>query len=288
MLNRKDLKEESKYFIEKSYWKNVLVALLLLFALSGGVLGSSSATSFFNNSYNNEEYEENQEYVSNFMNQLFIKNSDSSLDIAMTSVTSEMAYYAGDAYLNTFSMIFIFIVIFVLIFALIYLFITIVFETFILHPLEIGCRSYFVNAIQNNADLKLLSAGFDHNYMKNVKILFLRSLYIFLWSLLFFIPGIIKSFEYMMVPYIIKEYPEMEAKEVFALSREMMTGNKLFAWVLKLSFIGWEILSFCTFGILGVLYVNPYKYITEANFYTKLKKPIKEEFNEISDEMFAY
>ena len=102
--------------------------------------------------------------------------------------------------------------------------------------------------------------------------MFLRDLFIGLWSLLFIIPGIIKSYEYRMVAYILADQPELTRKEAFELSRKMMNGNKWNAFVLDLSFIGWGFLAAITFGILGVFYVNPYIQHTDAALYLKLKE----------------
>lgn len=66
-------------------------------------------------------------------------------------------------------------------------------------------------------------------------------------------------YEYMMVPFILAENPDMSRKEVFALSKKMMTGNKWKAFVLDLSFLGWSILGGITLGILNVLFVAPYQ-----------------------------
>lgn len=91
-------------------------------------------------------------------------------------------------------------------------------------------------------------------------------------SLLFIIPGIIKSYEYRMVAYILADQPELTRKEAFELSRKMMNGNKWNAFVLDLSFIGWGFLTAITFGILGIFYVNPYIQHTNAALYLKLKE----------------
>ena len=85
--------------------------------------------------------------------------------------------------------------------------------------------------------------------------------------LLFIIPGIVKSYEYMMIPYLLAEHPEMTRQEAFAESKQMMDGNKWDAFVLDLSFIGWTLLGVCTFGILLVFYVEPYIYLTRAELY---------------------
>ena len=76
------------------------------------------------------------------------------------------------------------------------------------------------------------------------------NLFIALWTLLLIVPGIIKSYEYRMVPYILAENPGMNRKEAFAISKRMMTGKKWATFVLDLSFFGWIFLSIFTCGIL--------------------------------------
>ena len=89
--------------------------------------------------------------------------------------------------------------------------------------------------------------------------------------MLFLVPGIIKSYEYRMIPYILADNPTISYEEAFALSKKMMTGNKWDAFVLDLSFIGWRILGGLTCGILSLFYVNPYQYQTNAALYEALK-----------------
>ena len=92
-----------------------------------------------------------------------------------------------------------------------------------------------------------------------------------LWTCLFIIPGIIKSYSYRMVPYILADNPELGAVEAITLSRQMMDGNKGRAFLLDLSFIGWTILTIITLGIVGLFWANPYFYATDAELYRTLK-----------------
>ena len=107
--------------------------------------------------------------------------------------------------------------------------------------------------------------------MNIVKTMILRDIFIALWSLLFFIPGIIKAYEYRMIPYLLSEDPAMSYQEAFAQSKALMTGNKWKAFVLDLSFILWDIGSIFTCGLLGIFYVGPYKASTSAALYETLK-----------------
>ena len=95
---------------------------------------------------------------------------------------------------------------------------------------------------------------------------FLRGLYTFLWSLLFVIPGIVKSFGYAMTPFLMAEDPNLTAKEAIKLSQEKMMGHKGELFCLDLSFIGWDLLAALTGGI-GHIFLNPYVNAAYAAFY---------------------
>ncbi|WP_317855152.1 DUF975 family protein [Chakrabartyella piscis] len=99
---------------------------------------------------------------------------------------------------------------------------------------------------------------------------FLTVLYCFLWSLLFVIPGIIKSYSYFMVYFILAEHPEYSASQVIQESKRMMDGHKMELFVLHLTFIPWTLLMIVTFGIAGI-YAIPYINATTANFYNGIK-----------------
>lgn len=157
--------------------------------------------------------------------------------------------------------------------ALIVAVITFFVQIFLLNPLRVGCTRFFVRNLNDAAQVKEICYGFDNHYMNHVKIMFFRSLYTFLWALLFVIPGIVKSYEYQMVPYILAENPGISKEDAFALSKRMMDGNKWNAFVLDLSFLGWHILSGITFGIVGLFYVRPYVCQTGAALYERLKNP---------------
>ena len=98
---------------------------------------------------------------------------------------------------------------------------------------------------------------------------FLRSLYTFLWSLLFVIHGIVKSYSYAMTPFIMAENPEMSAKDAITASRELMDGHKGELFTLELTFLGWALLCVLTLGI-GALFLIPYQNAARAAFYKDL------------------
>lgn len=98
---------------------------------------------------------------------------------------------------------------------------------------------------------------------------FLRGLYIFLWSLLLVVPGIMASYSYAMTPYLLAENPDMTATEAISTSKAMMQGHRWKLFCLDFSFIGWSILASLALN-LGNLALNPYKAAARASFYRQL------------------
>ena len=117
-------------------------------------------------------------------------------------------------------------------------------------------------------------SGFD-DFWAAFKVTFLVGLYTFLWSLLFVIPGIIKSISYSMSMYILAENKGKSAKECIDESKQMTEGHKMDLFVLELSFIGWGLLCAVTLGIAGI-WVLPYMQATYANAYNSLKPMVAE------------
>ena len=101
---------------------------------------------------------------------------------------------------------------------------------------------------------------------------FLRGLYVFLWSLLFVIPGIMKNYAYAMTPYIMAENPEMTASEAIEASKQLMDGHKGELFILDLTFIGWDLLAVLTLNF-GHIFLNPYRNAAYAAFYKHLTAP---------------
>ncbi len=145
------------------------------------------------------------------------------------------------------------------------LFIAIVVEILIVYPLTVGCTKFFISNSKSPAEVGEVGYGFK-NFGRSVLALFLSSLLILLGCIVI-IPGIILSYSYRLVPYIIADDPSISATDAIKKSREMMKGYKWKSFVLDLSFIGWALLAGITFGIVGIFYAFPYMYATYAEMY---------------------
>ncbi len=142
--------------------------------------------------------------------------------------------------------------------------------TFLTNPFQVGCFRFFNRCFDTKPQFKEVFYAFEHRYKNIVSVMFLRDLYTFLWLFVFIVPGIVKAYEYKMVPYLLAEHPDMQPREALEASRQLMYGQKWQTFLLDLSFVGWLLLSGMTFGILGILFVTPYMRLTGVALYRKL------------------
>ena len=294
MWSRAELKKKGQQTFNRNYWKCVLVALILALISGGsGFSGSSSASpsAFVGSSDEdstsitvdgdsledggitfelNKDIEEMEADLDEAAKEIENAKGDDSVKINIDRIKDKdiagmsskiVALVAGIA----------FILVFLVIFA-----IALLLDAFIFNPLELGCDRFFYKNLEEPAEVAEIAYGFDHGYNNVVRTMFARDIYTLLWTLLFIIPGIVKAYEYRMIPYILAENPDMDKAEVFARSKEMMNGQKWKTCILDLSFIGWNILSLLTIGLLGIFYVGPYKRATRAALYDTLKGDVIE------------
>lgn len=136
--------------------------------------------------------------------------------------------------------------------------------------ISLGIAHYFTNLAANrDAQIKDLFAFFRY-FGKSVWMNAVVFCHVFLWSLLFIIPGVIAMYRYAMVPYLIAEFPDLSVSEAMEESARLMNGNKMRLFCLQFSFIGWVLLAFfLTFGF-GMLWVTPYMHAADAAFYLEV------------------
>ena len=155
-----------------------------------------------------------------------------------------------------------------------YSILNIIFSVIIVMPMGVGVCRYFlnqtigVNGVESYSDLLF---AIREDLTNTVKITFVQSIRIFFWSLLFVIPGIIKSYEYAMIPFILAENPHIDINRAFDITKAMMNGNKMRYFLLNLSFFGWLLLGACLAGV-GVVFVMPYIQASVTQFYLEVKE----------------
>lgn len=253
--SRKEIKQTAKEALKRNYWKSVLAALILAIMVGGAGIGTN-AGGLFSNSNQTAAEQAAAGYVSG-------DTYGAELAAAMENTSEEVQEGLAAALLFALALVGVVIVVAILL--------GIAIGTFISNPFEVGGARFFTRNLQERATLGNLLYCFKNHYLNGVKIMFLRDLFLLLWTCLLLVPGMIKAYEYRMIPYIVAEQPEISRREAFLLSKQMMDGNKWKAFIFDLSFFFWYFLGAITCGLAYVFYVNPYKCAADAALYQTLK-----------------
>ncbi len=269
MWTRAELKSKAKFSFKRNYWKSVLISLILALLVGGGSSGSSISSAVSNNLIGSSDSSVTDDYFNDDSslydgNDFYDDTYDGNVEDDIDDLNSMADNTAGMMAIGIF--LIVFIMMFVVLMAVV-----ILLDVFIFNPLEVGCKKYYLRNLNEPAQVGNIGYAFDNNYKNITKTMFFRDLFTVLWTLLFIIPGIVKSYEYQMIPYLLADNPQMTKEQAFEESKRMMQGQKWKAFVLYLSFIGWNILSALTLGILGIFYVQPYMDATHAALYEALR-----------------
>jgi len=296
MWKRKELKDRAKQVVKNNYWTALVVCFLL--ALFTGEFGTSiigiwqsedsmdpnyvinNENVIIDEQVNEEKIQEVKEKKSEIdeikasLNDIELKIWDM-ITANLNSATKSQKYIfkiwdtIESFSINQIALGIKFSLIAIIAFA---------FTIMIADPFIVAGKRYFLKAREgNNTKIGVIGEIFKKGNWVNVGVtMFLKNIYTLLWYLTI-VGGIVKTYEYKMIPYILAENPKTKRKDAFRCSKEMMRGNKWKAFLLDVSFIGWSIVSLFTFGLLNILYVNPYKAATNAELYIILKNHMKEE-----------
>lgn len=139
-------------------------------------------------------------------------------------------------------------------------------------PMALGWAVFSLALARNDnaARLEMIFDGF-RVFDTALGAYLLAGLFVFLWSLLLIVPGIIAALAYSQIYYLIAEDKTIGAFEVIRKSKEMMVGNKWKFFCLGLRFLGWALLCILTLGI-GFLWLSPYVAVTTAKFYDDIRE----------------
>lgn len=138
-------------------------------------------------------------------------------------------------------------------------------------PLMVGVSSFYLTiSKKQEPDIQLIFSGFK-KFNTSFCAYLLQFLFVFLWTLLLIIPGIIAALSYAFTFYIIAEEESIGALEALAKSKKMMKGNKFKLFCLGWRFFGWGLLCILTCGI-GLLWLWPYSMTSFAHFYNDIKQ----------------
>ncbi|WP_353094706.1 DUF975 family protein [Tissierella praeacuta] len=240
MWSRVEIKNYAKEFLRKHYWKAFVVCLIVII-ISGGISFKVS---------NNRDYDSRRFDI--MTRKIPLEPNNVVLNFIADKLGISPIFYISVGL------------------AITLIIVSIIVTITIVYALRVGKVRFFLRGFKDEADVKDLFSVFNsEEYFGIITTQFVRGLYTFLWSLLLIIPGIIKHYEYIMVPYILSEEPNLPANRAIRRSMDMTDGHKMDIFILDLSFWGWYILGSLFFGIGGI-FVNPYKEATMARLYNIL------------------
>ena len=232
-----ELKRKGLQAFKANYWRCVIAAVLLVLLLGGVAAAGTNST---------------QEA----MDEAEVTVSEAEIEEIFNGMPAEEAEALAILLLSACAVIAV---------------VGVVLRIFVFNPLKVGCYRFFnKNAVDSAASLGVIKEGFGA-YGHTLATLFLMDLFVFLCSILLIIPGVVKAYSYRLVPYIIKDNPELSAMGALRRSEEMMKGNRWKAFLLDLSFIGWFLLGVITCGVGFVFWESPYHHSANAVFYHELK-----------------
>lgn len=137
-------------------------------------------------------------------------------------------------------------------------------------PLSVGQATiYMKNTDHEKPGFLDLFSSFKENFGETFLLGIVKGIFIFLWSMLFIIPGIIKCYSYAITEYLMARETDLTAMEAIQKSRALMKGNKMRLFLLQMSFIGWILLVIVSLG-LAAFYVVPYMNTAKTEFFNDI------------------
>ncbi len=240
-MNRVQIKEAAKELLKKNHWLCVGVSIIVMI-LDGGV--SSAPTFSFNFSTTT--------------------SVDGPTDIqGLPSFIPDIQEESMPLFILVF-----------LIFLVVALFGGFVINAFVGSQVKVGsCRFFLKHRKNHPVEVgELFKSYSDKTFINVAKVSIIKNSSILLWSALCVIPGIIKTYEYAAVDYILSVNPSMNYKRALDLSKKIMNGHKMELFELQFSFLGWHLLSIFTCGLLSIFFVMPYQLIAEAEFFAYVRE----------------
>ena len=141
----------------------------------------------------------------------------------------------------------------------------------VLGPITYGLSLFFLNQARSGSAFNIvdLFAGFKDCFLDSFLIGLLTTVFTCLWSLLFIIPGIVKSYAYSMAFNVKVDHPDYDWRQCIEESKRLTNGHKGELFMLDMSFIGWLLVGALCLGI-GTLWVTPYISATKTQAYLAL------------------
>lgn len=263
MWTRAELKERGRHAFRSNFWLCVLVALILTLASSANSGNNNQNNSSHRHNYSASYQMEDEGFFSEDGSNLITQRGLDYAETAVGNMTVSIRpiHWVYNRIMSGMATILLIVVVVSIV----------LLSVFLLNPLKIGCYRFFYENLFENAKLGEIGYVFRNGWVNTGLTLLIKDIKIMLWTLLLIVPGIIKTYEYRMIPYLLAEYPDMSREEAFRRSRALMDGQKMNAFILDLSFIGWHFLGAITLGLGEILWAKPYHESTNAALYAALR-----------------
>ena len=288
MWSRKKLKKQGKQALRKNWWRIIGISLMLAFIaggmrisyriddaavrLTGEEIGIPTNAQILNDWYLSIERSSDTEsgQILAFLGEHYTPKKGVLAGVYNHMTKERSAFFGFLNAMNDFLFKDKIAEGFVILIGVILL---ILFLIFVSNVLSVGqCRFLLENRTYRQVKMGRLAFIWRARRWKNVMFIMLKkSVFLFLWDMTI-IGGIIKRYSYRMIPFILAENPDIPHREAFLLSRQMMNGNKMRAFILDLSFLGWHILNIFTMDILRYAFITPYTETTSAELYVALRE----------------
>lgn len=287
MWKRKTLKKKARKYIRTGFWRMMAVCFLIAALTSSYPLSTSFVSQHVEESSSQQP---DSAYIPEVSNSevltvtiTHISDDDEVQQEVLDSDSFQAADILIDLYTNASSAVFSALRAFnslladpfsySTLFLVLGVFFSFFYQFFIANLLLVGQKRFFLE-LRNYPQTRISKIFYLYKlrYLwKPAWVMFWRSFFQLLWSFTI-VGGIIKRYEYSLIPYILAENPAVGRKDAFYLSRQLMMGNKWQLFLLDVSFIGWKCLSALTLGVLDFIFVNPYIESTKAELYMTLRR----------------
>ena len=287
-MNIKELKKEARKNLKRNFLRTILVTFIAGIIINGGYNYSTyiyDNTNIMNKGYTyiKTNYEALKNVISNFTNDGYeargviaplVNNITENRSITVGFINTVNNLIFGNNLSNQTTIILVFM-------ASVFIYV------FIQNVFKVGKNRYFLEQrrYKNTKIEKILFPYQISRAWHIAYVSFYKSLYQVLW-IPTIVGGIIKHYEYKMIPYILAENPNVSKEEAFKLSKELSNGYKLEMVKLDLSLIGWYVLQIMTFGISSVFYFNSYKECIYSELYMSLRKNKYNEYKNIFNDQY--
>lgn len=287
MWDRKRLKNNAKESFYRN-WRQCIIISLIYAVLVGGTIISFNSKEDLNFKDNIKDIatgingESNSDIVNEFLHEIKNETPKKESNIISSATRGVLGTIANNVsksgsfifgFLNAINQFLFKDHIFAFIIIIVGAILSLLYWVFVSKVLEVGTARFFLETrkYSKTKSSKIILPYKMRRTLNTAKVMFLKNLYTILWA--FTIVGpFIKYYEYLLVPFIIAENPNIKAKDALKLSKNMMYGYKWQAFITDLSFIGWNIIGLLTFNISNILFTNAYVNLTHAEIYMYLRE----------------